>query len=218
MHSIPQSLTTIVQCSSTNEATLDNDEMNSEEEDIIDDTPSMVFRPLSLVSLNSIDSEDIAITEEKSDEDLLFEVHGYQKTDILSDTTQDKLFLAEIQNDKKSIGTKPQFVTIKKREKKQVNLDRNIVKEAIILKHLTADNFPIGHHIIRYIKFFESKDAYYLVTEFNESQKNLKDFISLAFKHVKQLSLKYQHYQEIIKQIFWQLVVTVRWLHRDMNC
>merc|ERR1712099_183543 len=95
--------------------------------------------------------------------------------------------------------------------------NENIVKEAIILHHLTVDNKPVGSGICRLISFFESRDAYYVVTEYCGNM-TLKKFINKAHQYIKKKQLKVSHWKKICKYIAWQIVATLNWMHNHMNC
>ena len=163
-------------------------------------------------------------------EDTLFANHGYKKLKIITDTLQGKLYKAQKLDDNKTSDNVNQYVAIKKCNKlllkegiaiqDEINfvVSENIIKESVILKYLTFDNCPIGEYIIKFIDFFESNDDYYLVMEYVESEMNLKQLMYKAFEYINSNKMDYKEYQKVIKYIFWQLTVTVRWLHHDMNC
>lgn len=170
-------------------------------------------------------------------EDIIFAQNGYKKVDIISDTLQGQLFKAQRLNNNIAIEQKsptpssqPEYVAIKRTDKSlfdkniaiqdEINfvVSENIIKESMILKYLTMDNKCIGDYIIKYIDFFESESDYYLVMEFVQSQMNLKQFINICFKYIHKNKLQLKEYQKVIKYLYWQLIVTIRWLHDDMNC
>eukprot|EP01084_Bolivina_argentea_P270124 459259_1 len=155
--------------------------------------------------------------------------HGYAKVCKMSDTLQGELFKALILNE--SDGTNNQkFVAIKKTEKRlfqeRIAVENNIsflvsediVKEACILRYLTVDNHPIAPHIVQYIDFFETDDAYYLVMEYIQSEINFRQFINLCKVHITNGQLSMRGYKKIVKYLLWQLFVTVEWLHISMQC
>ena len=95
-------------------------------------------------------------------------------------------------------------------------VEENIIKEAMILKHLTKDNKPNGGYIAKYIDFFESDTDYYLVMEY-VGDKNLSEFVKEAHKYIDEKKLKLAEYKRVIKFLFWQICVTVHWMHQDMK-
>eukprot|EP01083_Nonionella_stella_P185938 679487_1 len=156
--------------------------------------------------------------------DSAFAINGYKKLNTICDTLQGTLYKAQ----HISSG---EYVAIKKVDKSlsnhQIAIDEDgttccvsedIVKEAQILKYLTVNNTSIGRHIIRYIDFFCDEESHYLVMEYIESQMNLKQFASVAHQYIAAGALRRKHYQQIIKYLFWQLMVTIHWMHNDMRC
>lgn len=95
-------------------------------------------------------------------------------------------------------------------------VEKNIIKEAMILKYLTKDNRPNGGYIAKYIDFFESDDDYYLVMEY-VGDKNLAQFVKEAHQYIKEKKLKLSAYKQVIKYLFWQISVMVHWMHQDMK-
>eukprot|EP01084_Bolivina_argentea_P016946 31640_1 len=152
-----------------------------------------------------------------------FATNGYQKLHKMGDTLQGQIYKAQNL-------TTGQYVAIKKTEKALSDqgiaiqddttfcVSENILKERQILKHLTVNNTCIGDHIIHYIDSFEDESSYYLVMEYIESEMNLKQFVTTAHKYIASNKLQRKHYQKTIKYLFWQLVVTIRWMHHDMLC
>eukprot|EP01084_Bolivina_argentea_P078440 142328_1 len=172
----------------------------------------------------SIDMTDLLFKISEIDEDITLADHSYTKVHKLCDTLQGDLWKAQ---DMKT----NEYVTIKRTDKQlfqqQISIDddnmqfcvsENIIKESNILKRLTVDNHCIGNYIIQYINFFESDTDYYLVMQYVESETNLKQFVQTAHKHIKNNKLKLKQYQKIIKYLYWQLIVTVHWMHNDMKC
>eukprot|EP01084_Bolivina_argentea_P300070 517306_1 len=108
---------------------------------------------------------EMAFAMMQMDEDILLAKHGYIKSDkILKKTVQGDLFTAKNEND--------ELVAIKKVSKKlHLNnecididdpkwvhiVDKDIVKEAKILKYLTKENKAINDSIVEYIDFFETE-------------------------------------------------------------
>ena len=96
-------------------------------------------------------------------------------------------------------------------------VDENIVKEAIILHHLTVDNKPAGSAICKLLAFFESAKAYYIVMEVAGTQ-TLKEFVDRAHDYIRTGKLKVAHWKKICKYVSWQIAATLYWMHTDMNC
>ena len=171
-------------------------------------------------------------------EDIFLRQRGYQKIRKISDTLQGDIWECQIisgDNGQKEQAQKPHIQTsnriaIKRTDKylfrekitiqEDINfiVDENILKESVILKHLTYDNQPIGDTIVKFIEFFESLTDYYLVEEYVPSEYTLKQFVHKSHEYLKNGQLNIKEYQKIIKFIFWQLCVTIQWMHQDMNC
>ena len=78
-------------------------------------------------------------------------------------------------------------------------------------------NTPIGGYITKFIESFEDSDYFYLVMEY-VSNMNLKDFVVRAHQYIRSKQLKIKEWKKMCKYIFWQLVVTLYWMHHDLNC
>ena len=91
-----------------------------------------------------------------------------------------------------------------------VIVEENIIKEALILHHLTVTNQPMGGYIVKYIDFFESDIDYYLVIEYTGNM-NLQQLNDKAHKYINEGKLSLSDYQKIIKFITWQIAVTLQW-------
>ena len=87
-------------------------------------------------------------------------------------------------------------------------VEENIVKEAILLFHLTVENKPTGDYICEFVNFFESQNEYYLVMKYI-SDTNLTQFIAECHEYIKNGKLELKDYKRITKYLFWQLVVLV---------
>ena len=166
-------------------------------------------------------------------EEIEFKNNGYQKMGKVCNTLQGSLIDAvkvNKQNDEKSPNEQ---VMIKKIDK-ELNregvsfaddedyhfcVNDNIEKEQKILKYLTVDyKHPTDSYIVRYIDFFESDSAYYLVTESVFNQMNLTEFIQISHKLIKDGKLRKKEYNKIVKYIAWQILTILHWLHHDMHC
>lgn len=154
--------------------------------------------------------------------------HGYKIVSKIKNTLQGELLRAQtLEFTSKQSQCQ---VAIKRTDKSLFNrrvtmrdgikycVTENIVKEALILNLLTVENKPTGNYIGKYIDFFEDDTSYYLVMEYISGNINLKDFVYAAHKYIKKGKLKLKEYQKTIKYLIWQLSVTLRWLHDDINC
>mmetsp|Transcript_16730 Transcript_16730/g.26563 ORF Transcript_16730/g.26563 Transcript_16730/m.26563 type:complete len:640 (-) Transcript_16730:392-2311(-) len=200
--------------------------------------------PPSVCSANL--PEDLCLTEliyqlTGVDEELIFAKHGYKKIRKVCDTLQGELMEAEIVKHSKSFqkdqarrklceNANIQRVAIKKVDKclfKQriakidgmvYCVEEDVVKEALILHHLTVDNRATANYVVQFIELFESEENYYLVMEYIDGDCNLQQFTEIAHQYIAEGKLKLKAYQKIVKYIFWQLVAVLYWLHRDMKC
>ena len=175
---------------------------------------------------------------EQCKENILFAERGYKRIHRVCKTLQGELLKAKVTKmefhsvcNKSHYELAPigSFVAIKKinkqlAEKKVAIIDgtsfcvqESIIKEAMILKHLTVDNTPPGNYVLNFIDFFESDTHYYLVTEYVDGI-NLKDFVFLCHEYIKNGKLTLKHYQKTVKYIMWQLAVTIRSLHDIYQC
>eukprot|EP01083_Nonionella_stella_P146151 459261_1 len=157
------------------------------------------------------------------DEVLLFGKHGYNKVTKLRDTLQGELFKAnQICSNRYVVIKKTNKSLFKERvaveDGMRLCVSENIIKEALILQHLTMNNHCIGDCIIQFIDYFESDTSHYLVLEYIESETNLKQFVSLAHRYISDGLLTLKEYKKAIKYLCWQLAVTMDWLHNSMHC
>ena len=95
--------------------------------------------------------------------------------------------------------------------------DKNVMKEAFILEHLSLDNTSIGNQISSYIELIGCEKNQYLVTEFIDGP-TLKEFVLTAHEFIASGRLNIKQYQKSIKLIFWQIMVVLKWMHDDMRC
>merc|ERR1712228_60802 len=161
-------------------------------------------------------------------------LHGFRKIKKMEDSLQGKIYLGETIVGHESLQSlkkkkKAKRVVIKKTYKSLHNsretimdgmnivVDENIVKEAIILHHLTVDNKPAGSAICKLLAFFESAKAYYIVMEVVGTQ-TLKEFVDRAHEYIRTGKLKVAHWKKICKYVSWQIAATLYWMHTDMNC
>jgi len=163
-------------------------------------------------------------------------LHGFRKIKKMEDSLQGKIYLGEtivghdsLQSTNLKKKKKAKRVVIKKTYKSLHNeretimdgmsivVDENIVKEAIILHHLTVDNKPAGSAICKLLAFFESAKAYYIVMEVAGTQ-TLREFVDRAHEYIRTGKLKVTHWRKICKYVSWQIAATLYWMHTDMNC
>eukprot|EP01083_Nonionella_stella_P095084 266865_1 len=187
----------------------------------------------STISLVTDDLSILDLPEEPTNlsEEALLAKHGYSRYKHVRTTLQGELFTATKHFSTKTTDRAPDLVAIKKISKYLYSrheaqdddgftyiVDEDIVKEAIILRHLTVHNQPIGDTIVQYIDLFESDTHCYLVMEYVQSNINLKDFVLQCHAYIKQGKLGLSEYQAMVKYILWQLAATLHWLHHDMHC
>lgn len=141
---------------------------------------------------------------EISDEDILKQ-HGYRRIDKLSDTLQGELILGEtIPND---VNQKRKRVAIKRISRKlhnerviideemQMVTSENVIKESIILHHLTVDN-KFTQYICQFVDFFHSDTDFYLITKYIDGQQNLAQWVAMAHGYIKENRLSIATYQK----------------------
>eukprot|EP01084_Bolivina_argentea_P253438 425698_1 len=176
------------------------------------------------------DLEPIAYTDEKHDTDPSLELNGYKFIRKICDTQQGVLLEATDLNVRKSSA-----VVIKKVGKALFKegitkpdafgmtycSPNNILKESIILNHLTVNNHC--SYMVQFVDLFYSvpDQHYYLVTkqiDGDDAPLNLKQFVEQAQKHICEGKLDVKEYVKVIKWIFWQLSVWLHWMHNDMHC
>eukprot|EP01083_Nonionella_stella_P140642 431702_1 len=156
------------------------------------------------------------------DETMILAQHGYINARVERDTLQGQLLSA------KSIKSGCN-VAIKRTEKRLHNkrisvqdgvnivVEENITKEALILRHLTVNNQSSNDYIVRFIEFFESEDAFYLVME-HAGNTNLATFSQKAHALIAQNQMRHKYWKKIVKWLFWQLSLAIHWLHNDIRC
>merc|ERR1712228_318839 len=92
----------------------------------------------------------------------------------------------------------------------------NILKECIILKHLTENrNGLIMTSFTKYENFFDDSSHYYLAMEHGGS--DLFDFIIEAHELIAEKKLKIKEWRKFSKYLFWQMIVVIKCLHNDMK-
>eukprot|EP01083_Nonionella_stella_P177094 621471_1 len=163
--------------------------------------------------------------------DPLLKLNGYKFIRKICDTQQGELLEAASLNAHKSKSSP--VVIIKKISKALFRqritktdafgmtycIPNNILKEAIILNHLTMNNHCQCNYMVQFVHLFYSDQYYYLVTKLiDENTMNLKQFIEQAQKHIREGKLDVKGYLKVIRFIFWQLSVWLHWMHNDMHC
>eukprot|EP01083_Nonionella_stella_P060479 157918_1 len=155
--------------------------------------------------------------------DTVYASNGYKMLHKMCNTLQGELLKAlEMSSDA--------HVVIKKADRQLVadNLTivdevtcvvtENRIKEAKILKYLTSKEMGVNQYIVKYFNFFESDDDCYLVMEVVHSGINLKQFVMICTKYIRQKKMKKTEYRSTIKRLYWQLALTIDWLHNTMHC
>lgn len=155
---------------------------------------------------DSDSDSDFSITElftkiSEIDEDLILLQNGYKRIRKICNTSQGELIEAEAV-DVKVQNQIVQRVAIKKiskeHHKQRISeqdgvtycVQKNVIKEAQILEHLTVHNQCISDNIVHFVEFFESDDHFYLVMEYVDSDINLKQFIVRSHEYMKSGKLK----------------------------
>lgn len=181
--------------------------------------------------VNDEDDDDIVRSEEEIEQELLGRF-GYTKVKTITKTLQGNIFVAKVENvssqGKDGKKRKEKQVVIKKTSKqlhsehvtvqngKKFGIYENILKECIILKHLTENrNGLIMTSFTKYDNFFDDDNYYYLSMEHGGS--DLFDFIIEAHELISQKKLKIKEWRKFTKYLFWQMIVVLKWLHNDMN-
>eukprot|EP01083_Nonionella_stella_P019960 55401_1 len=166
----------------------------------------------------------------KMDIGTILSQHGYKYKKKISKTLQGSIYEATIVDPthRQSVDG-IERVAVKQTSKRQhrrneaeqdgfsVLVEENIIKEAMILKHLTMDNRPNGAYIARYIDFFETDDHYYLVSEY-VGDCTLNQFVRQCHQLIRDDKLKLSDYKIVVKFMFWQVSLTTHWMHNDMKC
>jgi len=167
---------------------------------------------------------------------------GYIKRKVITKTLQGNIFVADLvkedkdkdgkdglDRDRKDGGKrKDRQVVIKKTSKKlhsehvtvqngrKFGIYENILKECIILKHLTENRSGlIMTSFTKYDHFFDDDDHYYLSMEHGGA--DLFDFIIEAHELIEAKKLRIKEWRKFSKYLFWQMIVVTQWLHNDMG-
>merc|ERR1719273_2820759 len=182
---------------------------------------------------SSTNSEDMTFGNEAAERRLLGRF-GYTKKKVITKTLQGNIFVADVTKDGKfgKVGKdgkrKERQVVIKKTSKKlhsehvtvqngrRFGIYENILKECIILKHLTENRSGlIMTSFTKYENFFDDSEHYYLSMEHGGS--DLFDFIIEAHELIEADKLRIKEWRKFSKYLFWQMVVVTQWLHNQMG-
>eukprot|EP01084_Bolivina_argentea_P303180 523374_1 len=230
--SIPESAASCEDISTFSCSTFPDIDSMQIQSDTSDDSDCM-FRDHSPTNSESSDIPiaDLILNIAKSDENITIYKHGYDIIDRLGNSLQGELFKAEVITNNKNVNI-GSHVMIKKTEKilftEQIAVQdgvtfcvsENIVKEAIILKHLTINckSNMSRDYIAQFVDFFETDSHFYLVTEYIPNSMNLKQFISKYHQLINGRKEHKKAYLRWIKFIMWQLTTIIHWLHSVYNC
>eukprot|EP01084_Bolivina_argentea_P059029 107749_1 len=219
-----------LQCSETNLVTqnvycINADSFSERDEKIINiATINSRQTDTSKIQIDGNNASKLSILDllSSTDQALCLKKRGYSYIRKLSDTVQGELFEAEsfelVSN-----------VVIKKTEKllheKRISIEgdtriivqEDIVKEAFIMHYLTAQNNIITDAVPKFIDFFESLDAYYLVMA-KAGNMTVAEFAAHAHLFIDEKKMTVKHWRKIVKYIFYQLSVIIYWLHKCMKC
>merc|ERR1719361_2028169 len=72
-------------------------------------------------------------------------------------------------------------------------VEEDLIKESVILKHLTMDNS--NKYVVKFVDFFESERDLYLCTEFVEGM-NLRQFVTAAHSFISEGRLSLKEYRK----------------------
>eukprot|EP01084_Bolivina_argentea_P024836 46239_1 len=156
------------------------------------------------------------------DETMILAQHGYINARVERDTLQGQLLSAKsiksgcnvaIKRTKKRLHNK----RISVQDGVNIVVEENITKEALVLRHLTVNNQSSNDYIVRFIEFFESEDAFYLIME-HAGNTNLTMFARKAHSLIAQNKMHHKDWKKIVKWLFWQLTTLIHWLHNDIHC
>eukprot|EP01084_Bolivina_argentea_P032027 59251_1 len=150
--------------------------------------------------------------------------HGYQQIKVIRNLSQGQLI--EIRSLKnpfepmvvKKVSKNLYWNKITKSDEDGVHdmVEKNIIKEALLLHHCTVANKPPAPAICQYIDFFYDTKYYYLVMEY-AGNITLADWCDKAFEYINKGKLDIEHYKQMVQYIFWQITALIYWLHHDMN-
>jgi len=194
------------------ESELDDNDDDAEEEDLSEDS----------------DVEKHETSEDAAMEKAVLGRFGYTKLKTITATLQGHIFVASKESKRSKSSNKEKQVVIKKTLKslhsehvtvqngRKFGIYENILKECIILKHLTEHRAGlIMTSFTKYDCFFDNARAYYLSMEHGGA--DLFDFIISAHQLIASKQLKIKEWRKFSKYLFWQMIVVTHWLHSDMR-
>jgi len=220
------------------------DDSDDEEDGVTDSATDRVTETQNSNTPQSREEEEEEDNEESRERKLLGRF-GYTKRKVITNTLQGNIFVADLvkesghsssSKEKKSESTKSnnakkkkeRVVVIKKTSKKlhsehvtvqngrKFGIYENILKECIILKHLTENrNGLIMTSFTKYENFFDDDSHYYLSMEHGGA--DLFDFIIEAHELIQAKKLRIKEWRKFSKYLFWQMIVVTQWLHNDMG-
>eukprot|EP00485_Elphidium_margaritaceum_P015193 CAMPEP_0202732268 /NCGR_PEP_ID=MMETSP1385-20130828/187561_1 /ASSEMBLY_ACC=CAM_ASM_000861 /TAXON_ID=933848 /ORGANISM="Elphidium margaritaceum" /LENGTH=853 /DNA_ID=CAMNT_0049398575 /DNA_START=59 /DNA_END=2618 /DNA_ORIENTATION=+ len=167
-------------------------------------------------------SSQMSKTKIENDHRLLHE-QGYILLDKVGEALQGEILGAkDMANDDcpvmvKKTDKKLYTKRISVQQEMNVVVEEDICKEAVILHHLTTDHKPVCNAIVKFIQFFESDSAFYLVTE-RAGDQSLQTLAETAHEHIANGRLKIKMWRKSVKYIFFQIAAALYWLHHDMHC
>jgi len=183
------------------------------------------------------DSESVSIGTmlfalSRTEEDLSLARKGFDKKKVLRKTLQGELIEANNNNATKSQcgDDSVQKVVIKKTvlslhrdrigidDEIQIVVDEDIENEAGILRLLTQQKHSAAGYIVKFVDFFSSDDAHFLVMDYVEHSMSLTVYIQTIHRLKREGILKKRKMLKIIKLLFWQLTMALHWLHGEMDC
>eukprot|EP01084_Bolivina_argentea_P027753 51554_1 len=98
---------------------------------------------------------------------------------------------------------------------KTYNVEEDILLEQSLLKYLTQiETCP--ESIVKFKRFFKSNTEYFLVMEHGGS--SLFDFIMNAHKYIKCGKVDVSHWQQVVNEIYKQMVECIDYLHSKSVC
>merc|ERR1712228_775615 len=197
------------------------------------DSPSSAFSDSE--ESESMPFMDLLLKLETSEQDWNWETHGYSVVHKICDTLQGELYKCKVEKDCLPKAPFGSFVAIKKTDKALFDdkiavkddmtyiVDEDIVREANILRYLTNNlksnaNQNGEHRVVQFLELFETESDYYLVMEYVEGEHNLADFVKKAFELMRENKLSKSEYHKTIKNLLFQIVSTIHWLHDVMKC
>jgi len=99
----------------------------------------------------------------------------------------------------------------------QIVVDEDIENEAGILRLLTQQKHSAAGYIVKFVDFFSSDDAHFLVMDYVEHSMSLTVYIQTIHRLKREGILKKRKMLKIIKLLFWQLTMALHWLHGEMD-